>query len=227
MIYDEIVKNGNSLCFDVGANIGNRTSIFLNIGYNKVLAIEPQKDCLSILHSKFDKNNKVIIIEKALSDKIGFNKIYISDANTISSMDTEFISEVKNDRFKNYNWNNFYDIETTTLDSLIIEYGLPDFIKIDVEGFELNTLKGLSKSIKFISFEYTPELHQKSMMCIDILESICKNYSYNFSLGESLEFSFNNWVDKKTLDTWLQQNIINKRDKNNNLLFGDIYSKII
>jgi FkbM family methyltransferase len=225
MIYNEIIKDGNDLCFDVGANVGARTNIFLNVGYNKVLSIEPQKECLSILHKKFDDNSKVVIIDKGLSNEIGFSKIYISNANTISSMDVEFITEVKNDRFKNYNWNSYCDIETTTLDNLIIEYGLPDFIKIDVEGFELNVLKGLSKPVKCISFEYTPELHQKSMMCIDSLESVSKNYIYNFSLGESLEFSFSDWVDKNTLDNWLRENVIDKRDQNNNLLFGDIYAK--
>lgn len=226
MIYDEIFKFGNSLCFDVGANIGNRTNMFLNIGYNKVLSIEPQKECLSILHSRFDRNNKVIIINKGLSNEIGFSKIYISNAHAISSMDIEFITEVKKDRFKNYNWNDSYYIQTTTLDNLILEHGLPDFIKIDVEGFELNVLNGLSKPVKYISFEYTPELHEKSMMCIDSLESICKKYVYNFSLGESLEFSFSNWIDKNALDNWLKENIKNKKDQNNNLLFGDIYSKL-
>ena len=46
------------------------------------------------------------------------------------------------------------------------------------------------------------------------------------SLGESLEFSFSSqWVDKQEIDSWLQNNTLNKKDSNNNLLFGDIYAK--
>jgi FkbM family methyltransferase len=226
MIYKEIISDyGNSLCFDIGANIGNRTKTFLDLGYSHIIAVEPQNDCFAILNDRFKSCPEVTIINKAVSHELGISKIYISTANTISSMDDEFIKTVKEDRFQNYNWDREEEINTITLDSLISEYGNPNFIKIDVEGFELNVLKGLSTPVKCISFEYTPELHYKSMMCIDYLESISTNYLYNFSLGESLEFSFVKWIDKTTLDFWLKQNVLNQKDSNNNLLFGDIYAK--
>jgi FkbM family methyltransferase len=225
MIYNEIIKFGKSLCFDVGANIGNRTSIFINIGYEKVIAIEPQRNCLSILKNKFENNHRVLIIDKALSEVVKTENMYISNSDTISSMDINFINEVKKDRFKNYKWDICEEVETTTLDNLINLYGIPDFIKIDVEGYELNVLKGLSKPVNCISFEYTPELHDRSILCVSQLESI-SNYVYNLSIGESLLFEFDEWVSKEFLDSWLRENMMGKRDINNNLLFGDIYAKI-
>ena len=223
MIYDEIVKDGNNLCFDVGANIGNRTQMFLDSGYKKVIAIDPQKSCLLKLNERFNNNIKVVIVDKAVSSEEKIERIYISNADTISSMDESFIEEVKKDRFKNYNWNRYEEVMTTTLDNLIEEFGLPNFIKIDVEGYELNVLKGLSKSINYLSFEYTPELHDKSMMCIEQIELI-SNYKYNFSIGESLEFSLDEWINKDELDSILRS-FIGRRDIHNNLLFGDIYAK--
>ena len=139
-------------------------------------------------------------------------------------MDEKFIEEVKKDRFSNYNWDSYEEVETTTLDELIKIFGVPDFIKIDVEGYELNVLKGLSDPVRYLSFEYTPELHDKSMMCVEQIESI-SDYVYNFSLGESLEYLFDKWVDKSELDSFLKT-LIGKRDHNNNLIFGDIYAKI-
>ena len=42
----------------------------------------------------------------------------------------------------------------TTLDALIELHGKPDFIKIDVEGFEVDVLGGLSSAIPLLSFEF-------------------------------------------------------------------------
>ena len=91
-IYNEIIESGNSLCFDVGANIGSRTEVFINLGFQKVIAIEPQLDCLSILRNKFGNSENVVIIEGAMSDSAGRDTIRISNANTISSMSEDFIT---------------------------------------------------------------------------------------------------------------------------------------
>lgn len=62
---------------------------------------------------------------------------HISNANVLSSFSDEWIKSVKDGRFKEYNWDKVVNIEMTTLDTLIENYGLPIFIKIDVEGYEL------------------------------------------------------------------------------------------
>lgn len=60
--YRQFVKEGD-VCFDVGANVGNRVQPLLNIGA-KVVAVEPQESCYTILKEKF--GNTISIVTKGL-----------------------------------------------------------------------------------------------------------------------------------------------------------------
>jgi len=60
-------------------------------------------------------------------------------------------------RYKNDGISNTVQVEATTLDSLMEKYGEPFHIKIDVEGYELEVVSGLSKRVGSIQFEYIME----------------------------------------------------------------------
>ncbi len=141
--YSSFIKKGE-FCFDVGANIGNRIEPLLQIGA-RVLAVEPQKRCYDYLSSKYA--NRIILITKGLSDTEGVKNFYISSESAISSFSEEWINTVRAGRFKQFDWNRVVETEMTTLDRLIKEHGVPVFIKIDVEGYELEVLKGLSTPV--------------------------------------------------------------------------------
>ncbi|MEI9933617.1 MAG: FkbM family methyltransferase [Ferruginibacter sp.] len=167
--YSSFIKKGE-FCFDVGANIGNRIEPLLQIGA-RVLAVEPQKRCYDYLSSKYA--NRIILITKGLSDTEGVKNFYISSESAISSFSEEWINTVRAGRFKQFDWNRVVETEMTTLDRLIKEHGVPVFIKIDVEGYELEVLKGLSTPVKLISFEYTaPEYNGKAIECINYMKDL-------------------------------------------------------
>jgi FkbM family methyltransferase len=63
-------------------------------------------------------------------------------------------------------------IQTTTLDALIKEHGNPDLIKIDVEGYELQVLKGLSTKEGEICFEWHEESSTELYDCLDRLKEL-------------------------------------------------------
>ena len=212
--YSSFVKK-NDLCFDVGSNMGNRIEPLLQIGA-KVLAVEPQKKCYDFLKQKY--GDKIILITKGLSDKNEVKKFYISDASPNSSFSEEYINAVKATRYKGYSWDEVAEVEMTTLDSLIETYGVPIFIKIDVEGYELEVIKGLNTPVKLISFEYTtPEQTVKAIDCINHIEKINNNIQCNYSIGESMKLALANWLPANKM----KEHIFSKQFINT--AFGDIY----
>lgn len=213
-LFSSLIKSGE-LCFDVGANVGNRVEPLLQIGA-KVLAVEPQKSCYKTLHRKF--GNRIILIKKGLSDQEGVKKFYISDASVLSTYSEEWITMGKKDRFKEHKWHKAVETEMTTLDKLIQQYGIPAFIKIDVEGYELEVLKGLSSPIKYISFEYAvPEQLQKAIDCVLRIYFTNKEIECNYSVGESMELVLDNWLSVDQMKEYMHSG------KFINSFFGDIY----
>lgn len=216
--YSGFIRKGN-LCFDVGANIGNRTEAFVKLGA-RVIAIEPQPECLTILNEKFGRNENVVIVPKVLADTVGQAEIYAGTASTLTSMSKEWINAVKESgRFAEHNWNKTHIVETTALDILIQEYGKPVFCKIDVEGFEYDVLKGLSSPIEFISFEFVPEIIQIATDCIEYLSGLGP-VLFNYSIGESMSLALSNWVAPNTIT-----NILIDFSKKNVDVSGDVYAK--
>ncbi len=210
--YSQFIKKGDAV-FDIGAHRGNRTEIFLRLGA-RVVAVEPQKRCIKYLQSKFGKEPNFILVKKGLSDKEGKLTIFVcGEADTIST----FSEKWKTGRFSNYKWNKQEIVPVTTLDNLIKEFGIPSFCKIDVEGYELKVLKGLSKPIPYLSFEFTKEFFEDAKACLDHLISL-GYWQFNFSLSGSMEFFFPRWESSKEI---IQKTSLIK-DK---LLWGDIYAK--
>ncbi|MFA5770897.1 MAG: FkbM family methyltransferase, partial [Patescibacteria group bacterium] len=120
---------------------------------------------------------------------------------------------------KNFKFDREILVQMTTLDALIMEFGQPDFCKIDVEGFELEVISGLNKKIGCLNFEFTSEFFDNSKKCIEKLVSIGFK-EFNFTLGETPKFILDSWTDKARLFATLE-----KRIKSNQDLWGDVYAK--
>ena len=80
--YSKFVSR-DTLCFDVGTNIGNRVKIFLKLEAS-VVAVEPQDECVRILRTVYGSNRHLTVVQKALGESEGEGEIMISNANTIS-----------------------------------------------------------------------------------------------------------------------------------------------
>jgi len=193
--YAQFIKK-DWLCYDVGANIGRKTEVFLRLGA-RVLAIEPQKGCMERLSKAYGRNPNVILVDQAVGPAAGFGQLTVcAKEPTISTMSDQWKNE---GRFSSYYRSSSCEqVAMTTLDRLIDTYGRPQFCKIDVEGFEENVLQGLSSPIPCLSFEFTNEFLADSRKCIDHLLTIGPA-RFNCSLGDEMELLFEDWTDPASI----------------------------
>ena len=190
--YGRFVRPGD-LCFDVGANVGNRTEVFLALGA-KVVAVDPQPSCVRALRKRYDGDSRVIVVPRALGEREGKAEFLLSDASTISSLSRDWIEAVRRSgRFRAYRWNRTVNVTVTTLDCLIEEHGVPAFVKIDVEGYELPVLRGLSRPVGALSFEFVPEFIDAAVAAARHLDRIGMT-RFNYSSGESMSLALSEWV---------------------------------
>lgn len=129
--YSQFISK-RDLCFDVGANYGNRTEAFLELGA-KVVAIEPQPNACKFLMRCF--RNNIIIENKAMGQLEVTSNLFLCNLDSLTSLSEEWIETVSKSRFPKARWNKKVEVSVSTLDNLISKYGKPRFCKIDVEGY--------------------------------------------------------------------------------------------
>jgi FkbM family methyltransferase len=207
-----------NLIFDIGANIGSTVDIFKTKS-KQVIAFEANPTLSNFLKSKY-KNQNVVIDGRGLSNKNETKQFKISNADTISTFSDDWVT---NSRFsENYVWNNVVDVETITLDFAIELYGIPNYIKIDVEGYEYEVLTSFTKLIPntVICFEWAEEQKDKIEMTLNHVKNLGYN---NFSYTEADKVLFDeeiNWVSFENFDI-IQKLNPEKKDK-----WGMIYFKL-
>jgi FkbM family methyltransferase len=194
----------------VGANIGETVDLFRAIGV-KVIAIEPQQVCADYLRQKYHRDGQVVVVQKAVAVKEGPASMYACAANQLSTLSPDFKSALEDSgRFGNLPDFQEITITATTLELLIKEYGRPDFLKIDVEGFEHEVVASLKTPVPFICFEYTfPESRHSFELCLKHLEGLGPA-QYNISDHDFKSFVFPEWGSAKELEEWLHRETPNR-----------------
>jgi FkbM family methyltransferase len=216
--YAQFIQPGD-LAFDVGANMGNRTRVFLDLGAN-VVAVEPQKECARALFIKFHNNPRFHLVNKALGATEGKSEMFISNFTQTSSLSQEWVQTQKPDELQGVKWDESRTVSVTTLDSLIREYGMPAFAKIDVEGFENEIMRGLSYPLRALSFEFILYYLKPALQSIEHLAHF-GSIAFNYAFGERFQWMLDNWVPPDEMISTLKQQQINPK-----LTSGDVYARL-
>lgn len=217
--YEPFVKAGD-LCFDVGAHVGNHTRCWRQLGA-RVVAVEPQPDFARLLTRMFGRDANVTLVQAAVGQCGGRATLNSSIRTpTVSTLSTDWIRQVSGDPgFAHVRWSKQDEVEVTTLSDLIVRHGEPGFVKIDVEGLELEVLKGLDRPLPALSFEVLPVARDAAMACIDRLSEL-GDYEFNWSFGERYRFAEGHWCSAQTLAARLSTLTVGSRS-------GDIYARCL
>ena len=200
--YAPFIQPGD-LCFDVGAHVGNRVLAWRRLGA-RVVAVEPQPHLAQLLQRWYGRDPDVTILSLALGARPGSAALYVDHRNpTVGTLSAGWMAAVQQDRsFAGVHWEKTADVPVTTLDALIEQYGVPAFCKIDVEGFELEVLRGLCCALPVLSFEYIPAAIEVAYGCLERLEELSDKqgrYEFNYFAGESYRWQSPTWLEGKAL----------------------------
>lgn len=185
------------IVLDVGANIGFHSLYFSTLtgAKGKVIAIEPVYQNFSALENNICLNNfdNIITVQKALANETKEIQIHIDPEAKNPGAFSLLEQGIKNT-----------SISCVKGDELVNKLGLKkiNFIKIDVEGYELEALKGLSSTIEssrpVIIFEYDRAYQVKALNAPDAIFLFLNSFNYRFECidgyGHTKAFEFNNAV---------------------------------
>lgn len=186
------IKDGD-VVLDVGANIGE---VLLNIAKvnpnGEIHGFEPVKSTFEKLNKNISLNkfSNVNIHQIALSDKIETVYYEIKEGHSGGTM----MSKEKKDKLNNF-------LEALTLDEFVRINSINkiDFIKVDIEGFEMNFLKGAEKTIR----TFRPSI----FMEVDQAKLTRQNSSANELLGKLQSFGYKLYHAETNQEIELDSNI--------------------
>jgi FkbM family methyltransferase len=170
-----------NLIFDIGFNVGEFTQTCFNKYPNcNVIAVEANPNLVNGVSPHFFTNYNFTLHNNLVSNIEGEEiDFYVSPyATGVSTASTEFM---QNSRFtkgsknvpkNSIKWNEPIKIQSITIDSMLERYGIPDLIKIDVEGYEYNVLSGLTQKVNDICFEWHEEESEQLYRILEHLKNI-------------------------------------------------------
>ena len=190
-VFYKLVKKGDKV-LEVGTHIGYITQVFEDIvgEDGQVFVVEPTPE--SVYYLKKNILPTTIISFKAASNYSGEANFYTTSfGGFTNSLDEEFTKSINREHQQLHNISsgvNVIKVEVDTLDNICNEQNfIPTFLKIDVEGSELNVLKGAAQILNSInalmveiSFDKKEIIellaHYKFEICYEDLKT--KNYFF-------------------------------------------------
>jgi FkbM family methyltransferase len=159
------------LYFDIGANVGKWATANINTA-DTIICVEASPTTYNQLINATKTNTKIKSLNVAICDNSGQDITFYdcTTASTISTLNKDWLTD-SSSRFCNYPYREI-KCKTMTIDSLIETYGIPDIIKVDVEGGEFSCLSSLTQMVPLLCFEWASELNTVTFECLHHLTKL-------------------------------------------------------
>ncbi len=217
-LYRQFLAPGD-LAFDIGSHVGDRVASFRRLGC-RVVAVEPQPVLVRVLRGLHARDTQVTVVGAAIGASEGQIDLHLNLANpTVATGSPAFIAAADGaPRWEGQRWTETVTVPVTTLDALVARHGRPAFVKIDVEGLELDVLQGLSDAVPALSFEFTTIQPEVALACLERCVQVGR-YRFNAALGESQALVHPSWLGADAMAAWLRAL---PPDANS----GDVYARL-
>lgn len=191
-----ILSLANGVCLDIGANIGCITMALLAKGFD-VKAFEPQPIIADLLWKNMNSRGQMFEMACGSSNCIvKMPKVHYSERGNFGGLGIGTLSP--------YGW---IDVKQVTIDSL--NFTGVGFIKLDVEGYELEALLGAQETIKRDKpILYVEDDRQEKSAA---LRAFIKALGYSIQEHKPTLYRENNWFG-------LKKNIWDKNYASHNLI---------
>jgi FkbM family methyltransferase len=169
----------------------------------RVLAVEPNPDCVRQIRLLYD-GLSIKTFQAAVGPTNGIATLHISRRwDATSTLSPDWMEKMRDwdERYKE-NWDREEQVPLTTLDTLIEYFGRPNYIKIDVEGYEFQALSGLSWQPPLLSFEFHNSSLEQTLNCLNLplfSQSSSFNLIVNSTWGYHEQFEKPSWISRDEL----------------------------
>jgi FkbM family methyltransferase len=212
--YSQFFQPGDRV-FDVGANQGEYSEIFAGEG-GRVVAIEPNTAYTDRLKA-LARTATIEPVFTAIGDEPGEAMLNVCSTpgfSTLVDRKSDWI-ETSPD-YKDVQWTHELKVSVTTLDLLAKQLGEPEYVKIDVEGFEINVLRGMSFRPRYLSFEFGARRKGPSTVCLEHLGA--RGFRFRPIVGREYRFATPEWMDLAEAKAWLDAFSIEQAE------YGDMFA---
>lgn len=185
------------LIYDIGMHKGEDTRYYLKKGY-KVVAVEANPALVAAANAElaaYIKTGQLIILNVGIAATEGSLTFYRNDHELEWSSFDKAIGTRDNTPYTQM------QVPCTTIDSILAQYGIPYYMKIDIEGYDpicINGIKSSENAPTYISCEAS------SIECLDAL--ISKGYTQFKLINQARNFTpFDLALEKNAISNFIQQ----------------------